>query len=41
MEINRGNTMVKTENMKALNAVLPLLDKEVPAEIETATFALG
>ena len=36
-----GNTMAQTESLKASNAVIPPIDKDVPTVIETATFALG
>jgi len=41
MEDTRGNTMAMTEHPEAVNAVLPPIDKDIPAVIETATFALG
>jgi hypothetical protein len=41
MEDKRGNTIMKTEHPETIHAVLPLIDKDIPAVIETATFALG
>jgi uncharacterized SAM-binding protein YcdF (DUF218 family) len=41
MQGKGGNTMAQTENLEAVNAVLPQIDTDVPAVIETATFALG
>ena len=41
MEGKGGNTMAQTGHLKAINVVLPPIDKDVPAVIETATFALG
>ena len=36
-----GNTMAQTEHLEVINVVIPPIDSEVPAVIETATFALG
>ncbi len=41
MEDKRGNTIMKTEHPDSIHAVHPLIDKIIPAVIETATFALG
>jgi len=41
MEDKRGNTIMKTEHQETIHAVLPLIDKDIPAVLETATFALG
>ncbi len=41
MEDKRGNTIMKAEHLDSIHAVLPLIDKDIPAVIKTATFALG
>lgn len=41
IEVKGGNTMAQTEHLEAANSVLPSIDSDVPAVIETATFALG
>jgi len=41
MEGKGGNTMDQTEHLAVINVVIPPIDNEVPAVIETATFALG
>ncbi len=38
---NGGSTMVKIDDMQTITAALPPIDKELPAVIKTATFALG
>ena len=38
---DRGKTMAKTEHLETIHAVLPPIDRNIPAIIETATFALG
>jgi hypothetical protein len=41
IEDKGGHTMAKTELLAEMNIDIPLMDKDVPAVIETATFALG
>jgi len=41
IEDRGGNAMTKTEHLEEIHTVLPPIDKNVPAVIETATFALG
>ena len=41
MEGDRGDTMTKTAHPLKTDRDLPLIDKDVPAISETATFALG
>jgi hypothetical protein len=36
-----GNTMTKTDHRGTIHAGIPPIDSDVPAVIETATFALG
>ena len=41
MEDKGDNTMAKTEHQASIHTDIPLIDRNVPTVIETATFALG